>query len=380
MAQRELSGPDPVALVAGLYEAAWDGDWEAAGASICRALGASRGCWIAPRAITSWELSGPPLTSSWEASMVRDYADHYEAVDPYWPAAMRMPEGTPVARADLVADREYERSELYCDLMRANGIYHVLGARLDLDPKSWLAVSFFADADARPFGREARGLLDRLLPHLRRAAQLHARVAEDRWLSRASLDYLNRLPHGLLLLDGRGRPRFHNTAAALIFEQDDGLRLGTDTLRAGNPEDRRSLDGLIAGAAGAANGTGLASGGVQAIRRPSGRRPYQLLVTPLGPSLAERFGSLDPAVALFVSDPEEVHETPAAWLARLHGLTPAEARLALALAGGSRLEDAAERFGITRTTARNQLRSIFQKTDTHRQAELVRLLLLTPPG
>lgn len=56
------------------------------------------------------------------------------------------------------------------------------------------------------------------------------------------------------------------------------------------------------------------------------------------------------------------------------GLTPAETRLALALAEGMGLREAAERNGVRLSTARVQLKSIFWKTETHRQAELVALL------
>jgi DNA-binding CsgD family transcriptional regulator len=63
-----------------------------------------------------------------------------------------------------------------------------------------------------------------------------------------------------------------------------------------------------------------------------------------------------------------------ALLARIFGLTPAEARLAAVIAGGLSPEQAAEGLGISTVTARNQLRAIFAKTDTHRQGELVALL------
>ncbi|UVC10927.1 PAS domain-containing protein [Rhizobium sp. TH2] len=59
---------------------------------------------------------------------------------------------------------------------------------------------------------------------------------------------------------------------------------------------------------------------------------------------------------------------------RAFGLTPAEARLAALLAIGDSLENAASALGITRETARSRLKSIFQKTDTHRQGQLVALL------
>jgi len=56
-------------------------------------------------------------------------------------------------------------------------------------------------------------------------------------------------------------------------------------------------------------------------------------------------------------------------------LTPAEARLAAALATGATLEQIAAAHRVTEATLRSQLRSIFSKTGTSRQAELVRLAL-----
>jgi DNA-binding CsgD family transcriptional regulator len=61
-------------------------------------------------------------------------------------------------------------------------------------------------------------------------------------------------------------------------------------------------------------------------------------------------------------------------LAHAFGLTPAEAKLAAIIARGESPEQAAEQLGIARETARNQLKSVFAKTDTHRQTELVALL------
>ncbi|MGB6177230.1 MAG: helix-turn-helix transcriptional regulator [Methylocella sp.] len=66
---------------------------------------------------------------------------------------------------------------------------------------------------------------------------------------------------------------------------------------------------------------------------------------------------------------------PAAILARTFRLTPAEAKLACVIARGASPGIAARELKISRETARNQLKSVFAKTDTHRQSELVALLL-----
>jgi DNA-binding CsgD family transcriptional regulator len=66
---------------------------------------------------------------------------------------------------------------------------------------------------------------------------------------------------------------------------------------------------------------------------------------------------------------------PAAILAKTFRLTPAEAKLACVIACGASPEIAARELKISRETARNQLKSVFAKTDTHRQSELVALIL-----
>lgn len=55
-------------------------------------------------------------------------------------------------------------------------------------------------------------------------------------------------------------------------------------------------------------------------------------------------------------------------------LTPAEAQIALGIAEGKTLAAIAEMRNVAVSTARGQLKSVFAKTGTHRQAELVALL------
>jgi len=61
---------------------------------------------------------------------------------------------------------------------------------------------------------------------------------------------------------------------------------------------------------------------------------------------------------------------PAAILAKAFRLTPAEAKLASVIARGASPEIAAGELKISRETVRNQLKSVFAKTDTHRQSGL----------
>jgi DNA-binding CsgD family transcriptional regulator len=94
---------------------------------------------------------------------------------------------------------------------------------------------------------------------------------------------------------------------------------------------------------------------------------------PLGPwSESKR----RPAAVLFLRDAESNVPQPSQELVRrLFGLTRKEAALALLLAEGYTLDEAADKMDVRRNTARTHLRSIFCKTGVTRQTMLVRLLL-----
>jgi len=82
---------------------------------------------------------------------------------------------------------------------------------------------------------------------------------------------------------------------------------------------------------------------------------------------------------IFVVTPAGAREPSAADLRQRYALTAAEARIAGALATGASLKEIAGRHEMSYETARLHLKHIFAKTGTHRQADLVRLLVRALP-
>ena len=68
---------------------------------------------------------------------------------------------------------------------------------------------------------------------------------------------------------------------------------------------------------------------------------------------------------------------PTTVLRNRFGLTPSEARLALRLVMGESLQSAALALDVSYETARTALKVVFAKTGTHRQSELVIVILRT---
>lgn len=87
-----------------------------------------------------------------------------------------------------------------------------------------------------------------------------------------------------------------------------------------------------------------------------------------------------PSVFLFLMDLGG-HPVPSAEaLKSVFDLSNSEARLAHGFASGLDIKQIAERMGITVHTARTYLKTLFDKTGTNRQAELVRMLITAFPA
>lgn len=186
-----------------------------------------------------------------------------------------------------------------------------------------------------------------------------------------ALDYI---ALGIVLLDGRGQVLFANRTAARLAEEGDGIVIES-TVRAPLSQHSMQLDQVIAVAiaaslAGDDHVVGLP------LPRLSGRRDLLLLACTL---MSDEENSVpSPAVVLFISDPEGRPQVPASVLSSLFGLTPAEAKLATALAEGHRLDEIATELAVSSTTIAFHLRNLFRKTNTNRQADLIALVLAGP--
>lgn len=211
-----------------------------------------------------------------------------------------------------------------------------------------------------PFEGAELDALNRMLPALRRAARLAAVLGQTR--IDGELAAFAHLRRGALCLDAAGCIVARNHCVAFGDGLlDDGRRLG-----AARPADRDALRRAVATALG-----GRASPPV-VVHRTSGRRPLVVDVLPL-PALDLGAPGGHCALAL-VHDPETRPLPTADLLQRAYALAPREAELALQLAAGATLRDAAAALGISELHARQRLKVVFAKTGTARQSELALLV------
>ena len=108
------------------------------------------------------------------------------------------------------------------------------------------------------------------------------------------------------------------------------------------------------------------------------RTQCALQVTVLPVPEQKEFAGSESFALILVSDPSSLSRPRTALMQQLFGLTPAESRLTDLLLNGLEVREAAERLLITLETARFHLKRVLTKTGTHRQTELMRLMLSLP--
>lgn len=317
---------------------------------------------------------------SYDPVYLRQYAAHFAGVNVWLQRMAAQTKSGDIRKSqDACSDSELLRTEFYNDWLRPQDLFFGYGGTILRNGSVTTNVTAMRSRRAGPFGEAETALLELLMPHLQRALQLHHRISTLEAERSASLEALDHLAAGVILVRANAQVLFVNRAARRIVDSNDGLTIGLAGLSAASSGETRELRRLIGEAAMIVAGlqTGISQGFMR-ISRPSARRPLSVLVIPLCVDYARRqlltAGEI-PSAILLITDPEANHRPDFSDLQHSFALTPAEARFASILMAGKSVAEAATELQVSMHTARTHLKRILSKTGTRRQGELIHLLL-----
>jgi DNA-binding CsgD family transcriptional regulator/PAS domain-containing protein len=301
---------------------------------------------------TRWGAVDPRRRFLERAHVESIFVSHYDRVDA------------------VLEDGGFERA-----FLAEQGIAHSLGANLTAIGNDYRQVYVERAAGRAPFAAAEVVEFRRLVHHMANAERL-ARVVDARALDwELPQRILDNMSVGALVADQNGQVRFANAAAEEILADNDGLTRRDNRIQAARSFETNSLLAALRDVAAA--GRAERRDGSLLIARPSGKRPYAVVVMPLPSSSG---GEAQAARALiFVSDLAHRNAELAPRLSQLFGLSKAEARVAAGIAEGRRLTEIAQEFDVRMPTVRTQLRAVLKKVGATRQADLVRIVLALPP-
>lgn len=300
------------------------------------------------------------------------YETHFFAIDPF----VGLPDGEVTSAEELLGAERWKESVMYRDYLKPLSIRHLLGADIYTEEGIECRLRVTRPPGGKAFSKAEKTLVRVLLPHLRRAIRLHAKLDYLECERQVFSGAMNRLLLGMISYSQDGQILETNKEAERILAEKDGIKLTVKGIRADNRGENQELQRLlqeaIAGGRTDAEPTVVEA---MSITRQFDRSKLGIVVRTI-PMGQWSESTQRPAASLFLRDPDFNSAQPLQDVVRrIFNLTRMEAALAVLLAKGYTLDESAEELGVRRNTARTHLRSIFGKTGVTRQTMLVRMLL-----
>jgi DNA-binding CsgD family transcriptional regulator len=212
--------------------------------------------------------------------------------------------------------------------------------------------------------------LDRLAPHLARAARLQDPrflIAVDR---AADLQFIDEWRQPAMLVAMDGALLRANRAARRLLRHTALVQVRDGMLVLADNQHRR----VLADCLGSATRDTRADSSRHHMLRMSASSSEDALYIFYHLVASDRAS----AALLTFYHPDSPSVVDPDLLSTAFDLTPAECRVAHSISEGRTPKEIAARLGVQHDTVRKQLQAIYQKTATNRQADLIRLLLHLP--
>lgn len=270
---------------------------------------------------------------------------------------------------DDYTDAELTRDPYYQEFLRPIGFFWHAVAELSAEPGEEIALSLKRSLNAGPYLREDAVALNAILPDLRAAVRIARRVLDSETVGMVRM------------LHHRGDPAFELDSSGRVLRMhahDDNqarpLRIVSRRLVACDRLAQPALDRAVTAAV-----TSPGASAMVTLTNADGERDF-LQIVPVGGRARDVFLAAS-AVAVLI---DEKQKQPQLGFERgtirdAFALTDREADVAILLSEGFGVPDIAKRLRIQIGTARDYLKSVFEKTGTGRQAELVALLARLRP-
>jgi len=317
--------------------------------------------------------------ANFDPHFVASFAAYYFKINPWQNVVISSPPAPIVGWAhEAVPIRELEKTEFYAGWVKPQDNV-ATGFSTMLVKEKGRFVNLSANVNPK-YMKEAKAAARDIAvvgPHLRRAFELYrqlhgARVQQDGYQS-----VLNALLAAVFIVDANGSIQFANAKGECLLREERVVKSSaTGRLCFVDSQDDRAVTESMRRAAMrldggereiiplhvAVPGHHLAFVTALSMQRDAPARRGSKFFLPVAP------------IAVFIVDSSEMPQAELNTVARALKVTRAEARLTLALLHDKNLKQYADENAVSFHTARAQMRSLLEKTGTHRQAALLRLI------
>ena len=302
------------------------------------------------------------------------YLKNFAAEDPRLPYYNQHPGQLFFCQQAIRDPAAFERSALVNEVLNKNDARFALLVGVPVGLEHSVSLTLMRSRRDGQYGAEEARRLAPLLPHIKRAMSLHIRIGRLE-STLASLDALvDRLSAPILLVDRTGLLRYANSPGQEALRRARHLVLRDGRVHPRSARQAQQFTDMLVTAL-SNDPSPVAAEPSSSMRLFDVEGQAAILVVQALRGQANLIGMPQADAVLFLIRSDEKPPTNATRLQIVFGLTPAETRLAEHLVSGKSLSEIGDELKLSRETLKSQLRSVFAKTDTCRQGELVARLL-----
>ena len=301
--------------------------------------------------------------------------------DPYLEALKRLPVGQMVTNDGLIDLDRMRDTKFYQEYMRPLDNHFIVGGFLErADDGRHSIIGFHRNSGSEQFSRSERRVIQWLAPHVKQAMHLQRVLGHHRNRADSAERALDAMAVACLLLDRQGRMVHANETGERLMRLGCGLGFQGGRVVSDDSRVMTMIAELTAQAEDVPAGRRcLASRSVLVPHSDSGAANLLVVGMPIAQAVSTMGEEWPTArVALYVGDLDDTGVLRPEVLCAIYDLTPAEARLAVAVGRGRELSRLSADWNVSNETLRSQLKAVFAKTGVNRQVELVRLLAGAP--
>jgi len=331
------------------------------------------------RAILIHEDALEPANSLFQVSnsdpdWERLYLNTYMMINPARLARGRLVKPNDIVlTSDYMTKGQYARTRFAREFLSLRDCVDLATAILEVSPTTFTVLGVLRNQAQGFADRDVRRKLELLAPHFRRAVTLGNLFEHRRMVVDSLAETLDALKAGVFILAADSRIVHANNSAKNLLKDDQLFRVNDGKLV---PREAAARTALAEALMAASNGDEALGSKDPSILFGTGREKSLIgTVMALNDGQRRRAALRYRAVATLCLR-ETSFETPvvAPAIAALYNLTPREMTVLATIIENPGVADAADILGISETTVKSHLKSIFRKTGAARQADLIKLV------
>ena len=305
--------------------------------------------------------------------------EHFHSIDVWTQTLREQATGEVWSSDSLVPMTELKKTEFYNDFCRNADMSHSVGAFIGTSNQLALKIAFQHRHDQGEIGVKAN-YIQELLPHLSKAVELKQTLVDFQCSLNTATGIIDTFPLAALLLDENAAVHYMNSYADKLFAHHPQISNRQNTLSIADKHYQQSLLYHLQEAVTAVSGGFSAStkAGMNVLVVPGGKQQDLLEIQVQPIAATEPMFGMDirkPLALVYIKEVNPQSPLNQETLMGLFRLSAREIELAGLLVQGKTLNEIASQNHRSINTLKTQLKSLFAKTGTNSQSQLVARLL-----